>query len=117
MVLVAVLLAGCASTPAEELKDWWGSGGDRSMKALSQTSGRVNEVSARPMDIWGEACQESLAEVTRAKKLGTIPSDDARSFWNDALELRARGQRVPGRDRGKRRAQGFRGYPRGAEGH
>ncbi|MFE2481518.1 hypothetical protein [Streptomyces sp. NPDC059389] len=64
---------------------WWGSGGDRSMKALSQTSGRVNEVSVRPMDVWGEACQELLTEVAKAKKLGTIPSDDARSSWNDAL--------------------------------
>ncbi|MFB6805165.1 hypothetical protein [Streptomyces sp. NPDC056387] len=55
------------------------------MKALSQTSGRVNEVSVRPMDVWGEACQELLAEVAKAKKLGTIPSENARSFWNDAL--------------------------------
>ncbi|MFE2876360.1 hypothetical protein ACFXG6_20150 [Streptomyces roseus] len=84
-VLVAGLLAGCASTPAEELKDWWDAGGDRSVKALSQTAGRVNEVSMRPTDTWGAACQELLAEVTKAKKLGAIPSDDARSSWNDAL--------------------------------
>ncbi|MFD7078885.1 hypothetical protein ACFWAK_02000 [Streptomyces sp. NPDC059918] len=92
-VLVAALLAGCASTPAEELKDWWDSGGDRSTKALSQTSGRVNEVSVRPMDVWGAACQELLAEVTKAKKLGTIPSDDARGFWNDALGAFEHGSR------------------------
>ncbi|MEV0989568.1 hypothetical protein [Streptomyces sp. NPDC049949] len=62
-----------------------GSATQASEKALPLTSGRVNEVSARPMDIWGEACQKLLAEVKRAKKLGTIPSDDARSFWSDAL--------------------------------
>ncbi len=67
-VLAAVLPAGCASTPAEKLEDWWGSGGDRSMKALSQTSGRVNEVNTRPMDVWGEACQEASEGIREVQK-------------------------------------------------
>ncbi|MFA7767796.1 hypothetical protein [Streptomyces sp. NRRL S-448] len=34
-VATGVLLVGCSSTPAEELKDWWSSGGDDRVKALS----------------------------------------------------------------------------------
>ncbi|MEU3061692.1 hypothetical protein [Streptomyces subrutilus] len=84
-VAAAVLLAGCASTPAEELEDWWSSGGSTSMKALSDTSGRVSEVSGRPADIWGPACQELLTAVAKAEKLDTIPSENARGFWTEAL--------------------------------
>ncbi|MEU9415766.1 hypothetical protein [Streptomyces sp. NPDC048272] len=86
-VAVAVLLTGCSSTPAEELEDWWSSGGDSSVKSLSDTSGRVNEVSTRPMDDWTPACQELLSQVAKAKKLDTIPSENARGFWTESLTL------------------------------
>ncbi|MFJ9078285.1 hypothetical protein ACIRO3_24075 [Streptomyces sp. NPDC102278] len=86
-VVTALLLTGCSSTPAEELEDWWSSGGDSSVKALSDTSGRVNEVSMRPMDDWTPACQELLSQVAKAKKLDTIPSENARGFWTESLTL------------------------------
>ncbi|MFF1556139.1 hypothetical protein [Streptomyces sp. NPDC058279] len=82
---IAVLLAGCGSTPAEELSDWWSSGGQGRIKGLADTSARVNEVSGRPMDVWGPACQELLTEVAKAKKLDTLPSENARGFWTEAL--------------------------------
>ncbi|MFD5513480.1 hypothetical protein ACFWIB_37875 [Streptomyces sp. NPDC127051] len=44
---------------------------------LSDTAGRVDEVSLRPVDIWTTACQELLAEVAKAKKHGGPPSEDA----------------------------------------
>ncbi|MFD7835303.1 hypothetical protein [Streptomyces sp. NPDC059761] len=79
------VLAGCSATPAEKPEDWWSSGGDERIKALSDTAGRVNEVSLRPMDIWTTACQELLAEVAKAKKHGGPPSEDAHDFWKEAL--------------------------------
>ncbi|WP_406365090.1 hypothetical protein [Streptomyces sp. NBC_01546] len=84
-VATGLQLTGCSSTPAEELEDWWSSGGEGRIKALSDTSGRVNEVSMRPMDIWDTACQELLAEVAKAKKSDTLPSENARGFWTEAL--------------------------------
>ncbi|MFI8504133.1 hypothetical protein ACIGFK_37345 [Streptomyces sp. NPDC085524] len=83
--VTGALLTGCGSTPAEELEDWWSGGGESRIKALTDTAGRVNEVSMRPMDTWGTACQELLAEVAKAKKLDTLPSDNARGFWKEAL--------------------------------
>ncbi|MCY0951514.1 hypothetical protein [Streptomyces sp. H27-S2] len=84
-VATGLLLAGCGSTPAEELEDWWSSGGKDSMKALSDTSGRVNSVYSGPNDSRVTACQELLTAVTKAKKLDTVPSDDARGFLTEAL--------------------------------
>ncbi|MCX4545776.1 hypothetical protein [Streptomyces sp. NBC_01565] len=84
-VATAVLVTGCGSIPGDDLEDWWSSGGERAVKALSDASGRVNEVSMRPMDRWAGACQELLTEVAEAKKLGTLPSEDARGFWTDAV--------------------------------
>ncbi|MFI6144569.1 hypothetical protein [Streptomyces sp. NPDC051109] len=84
-VAAAVLLAGCSSTPAEELKDWWSSGGDARIKGLADTSARVNDVSMRPTDTWGPACQELLTEVGKAKKLDALPSKNAQGFWKEAL--------------------------------
>ncbi|MFE2523967.1 hypothetical protein ACFXEL_07010 [Streptomyces sp. NPDC059382] len=84
-VATAMLLTGCGSTPAEDLEDWWSSGGESRVKALSDTSGQVNAVSMRPMDVWSTTCQELLAEVAKAKKLDTIPSENARGFWTEAL--------------------------------
>ncbi|MER6320020.1 hypothetical protein ABT237_40695 [Streptomyces sp. NPDC001581] len=84
-VTAVVLLAGCSSSPAEELEDWWSSGGDDRVKGLSDTSGRVGEVYGRPLDTYGPACQELLAEVAKAEKLGTPPSENAQGFWKEAL--------------------------------
>lgn len=86
-VATAVLLAGCSSTPAEELEDWWSSGGKGSMKALSDASGRVNDVYSGPMDSRITVCQELLNAVAEARKLDTIPSEKARDFWTEALAL------------------------------
>ncbi|WP_437081086.1 hypothetical protein [Streptomyces sp. enrichment culture] len=86
-----VLLTGCSSSPAEELEDWWSSGGESRMTGLRDTSQRVNEVSVRPMDIWGPACQDLLTEVAKAKKHGTPPSENAREFWAETLTAFERG--------------------------
>ncbi|MFE3558895.1 hypothetical protein ACFXKW_29160 [Streptomyces sp. NPDC059193] len=84
-VVAGALLTGCSSTPAEKLEDWWSSGGESSMRALTDTSGRVNEVSMRPMDVQGPACEELVAAVAKAKKLDPVPSDNAKDFWTEAL--------------------------------
>ncbi|WP_392892726.1 hypothetical protein [Streptomyces sp. LN699] len=84
-IATALLLTGCSSTPAEKLEDWWSSGGESRVKGLSDTASQVNAVSMRPMDVWSTTCQELLAEVGKAKKLDTIPSENARGFWTEAL--------------------------------
>ncbi|MFD3807801.1 hypothetical protein ACFWSF_11630 [Streptomyces sp. NPDC058611] len=80
-----LLLAGCSSTPAEELEDWWSSGGKSSVTALSDASNGVSNVYSGPMDSRDTACRELLTAVAKAKKLNTIPSDNAREFWTEAL--------------------------------
>ncbi|MFJ7590553.1 hypothetical protein ACIQZO_24830 [Streptomyces sp. NPDC097617] len=47
---VAVLLGGCSGTPAEQLEDWYGSGGETQLKKLTEDAGRVNEVSMRTIE-------------------------------------------------------------------
>ncbi|MEU4732793.1 hypothetical protein [Streptomyces sp. NPDC023588] len=84
-VATGVLLVGCSSTPAEELKDWWSSGGDDRVKALSDSSSHVNTASMQVMDDKRTACQELLAAVGKAKKFGTPPSKKAKGFWEEAL--------------------------------
>ncbi|MGP3690186.1 hypothetical protein ACTVZO_36745 [Streptomyces sp. IBSNAI002] len=84
-VAAGALLTGCSSTQAEKLEDWWSSGGERSMKALADTSGRVNEVSLRTTDVQRTACEELVAAVAKAKKLDPVPSDKAKDFWTEAL--------------------------------
>ncbi|MGW2997278.1 hypothetical protein ACWDA9_38230 [Streptomyces sp. NPDC001193] len=84
-VATGVLLVGCSSTPAEELKDWWSSGGDDRVKALSDSSSHVNTASMQVMDDKRTACQELLAAVAKAKKYGTPPSEKAKGFWAEAL--------------------------------
>lgn len=80
-----VLLVGCSSTPAEELEDWWSSGGEDGTKALSDSSSQVNHASMQPMEAKGAACQELLTAVAEAKKAGTPPSENAKDFWAEAL--------------------------------
>lgn len=82
----AMLLVGCSSTPAEELEDWWSSGGQARIKALTDAANKVNEVSTDPMEFWGPACQNLLTEAKEAKKLDTIPSVNAKDFWTKALD-------------------------------
>jgi hypothetical protein len=101
-VTIAVLLTGCSSTPADELEDWWSSGGESQLRALGDTSSRVNDVSMRPMDIWGTACQELLTEVAKAKELGTPPSEDAQEFFTEALTAFEHGGRECVAGAGKR---------------
>ncbi|MCX4784342.1 hypothetical protein [Streptomyces sp. NBC_01264] len=84
-VATGVLLVGCSSSPAEELEDWWSSGGDDSVKALSDSSSQVNTASMQVMDDKRTACQELLAAVAKAKKYGTPPSEKAKGFWAEAL--------------------------------
>lgn len=81
----ALLLAGCGSTPAEELEDWWSSGGESSVKALSDASSGVSSAYPGPTDSQKAACEKLLAAVAKAKKLDAIPSDNARDFWTEAL--------------------------------
>ncbi|MFJ3439015.1 hypothetical protein ACIPMU_36460 [Streptomyces cyaneofuscatus] len=84
-VTTGVLLVGCSSTPAEELEDWWSSGGDDRVKALSDTSSNVNTASMQVMDDKRTACQQLLAAVAEAEKYGTPPSEKAKGFWAEAL--------------------------------
>lgn len=85
VVATGALLVGCGSSSGESLEDWYSSGGEQSIRALSDTSSRVNEVSVRPMDTWGTACKELLAEVADAEELDAIPSKNAKGFWKEAL--------------------------------
>ncbi|MFF5896125.1 hypothetical protein ACFY8O_09400 [Streptomyces argenteolus] len=87
VVATGALLVGCGSSSGESLEDWYSSGGEKSIKALSEASSRVNEVSVRPMDTWGAACKELLTEVAEAEELDAIPSENAEGFWKEALTL------------------------------
>ncbi|MFZ3469332.1 hypothetical protein ACODT3_30395 [Streptomyces sp. 4.24] len=84
-VATGVLLVGCSSTPAEELEDWWSSGGDERVKSLSDSSSHVNTASMQVMDDKRTACQELLTAVAKAKKFGAPPSEKAKGFWAEAL--------------------------------
>ncbi|WP_404955831.1 hypothetical protein [Streptomyces sp. 147326] len=88
---VAALLAGCSRTPAEELEDWYSSGGESRIKKLNESAGRVNEVSMRTIDVQGPACQDLLKEVAAAEKLGPIPHEAAQGYWKESLDGFRRG--------------------------
>ncbi|MFE9633583.1 hypothetical protein [Streptomyces sp. NPDC006463] len=83
--VIAVLLTGCGSTPAEELEDWYSSGGEAQIRTLADDSARVNQVSMRTIDVQGTACQELLTHVAKAEKLDPVPDEVARSSWKKAL--------------------------------
>lgn len=82
---VAVLLGGCSSTPAEQLQDWYSSGGEARIRKLTEDAGRVNEVSMRTIDVQGPACQDLLAQTAKAEKLDPIPDDATQRYWKEAL--------------------------------
>ncbi|WP_327416768.1 hypothetical protein [Streptomyces sp. NBC_01233] len=88
---VAVLLAGCSQTPAEELEDWYSSGGESRIKQLNESVGRVDEVSMRTLDVQGPACQDLLKEVTAAERLGPIPREAAQGYGKESLDGFRRG--------------------------
>ncbi len=81
----AVLLGGCSSTPAEQLEDWYGSGGESQIRKLTDDAGRVNEVSMRTTDVQGPACQDLLAQTAEAEKLDPIPDEAVQRYWKEAL--------------------------------
>ncbi|MFJ2750882.1 hypothetical protein [Streptomyces sp. NPDC087297] len=81
----AVLLGGCSSTPAEQLEDWYRSGGESQIRKLTDDAGRVNEVSMRTIDVQGPACQDLLARTAKAEKLDPIPDEAVQRYWKEAL--------------------------------
>ncbi|MFB6581144.1 MULTISPECIES: hypothetical protein [unclassified Streptomyces] len=85
VVAVALLLGGCSQTPAEQLEEWYGSGGEDQIKKLNEDAGRVNEVSMRTIDVQGPACQDLLAQTAKAEKLDPIPDEAAQRYWKEAL--------------------------------
>lgn len=85
VVAATVLLSGCSRTPAEQLEDWYGSGGEAQMRKLTEDAGRVNEVSMRTIDVQGPACQDLLAQTAKAEKLDPIPDEGVQRYWKEAL--------------------------------
>ncbi|MER6450191.1 hypothetical protein DEJ51_24815 [Streptomyces venezuelae] len=82
---VTLLLGGCSQTPAEQLEEWYASGGEAQIKKLTEDAGRVNEVSMRTIDVQGPACQDLLAQTAKAEKLDPIPDEAAQRYWKEAL--------------------------------
>ncbi|MFJ3726589.1 hypothetical protein ACIPYQ_29055 [Streptomyces sp. NPDC090045] len=87
----AALLAGCSRTPAEELEDWYSSGGESRIEKLNESAGRVNDVSMRTIDVQGPACQDLLKAVAAAEKLGPVPREAAQGYWKESLDGFRRG--------------------------
>lgn len=113
---VTLLLGGCSQSPAEQLEEWYGSGGEAQIRKLNEDAGWVNEVSMRTIDVQGPACQDLLAQTAKAEKLDPIPDEAAQRYWKEALggfrrgranaptgPRRRTGARSPGASRGSRR--------------
>ncbi|MFB7468058.1 hypothetical protein ACFCZ1_31995 [Streptomyces sp. NPDC056224] len=83
--VIAVLLTGCGSHPAEDVEDWYSSGGEAQIKTLADDAARVNEVSMRTIDVQGTACQELLTHVANAEGLDPVPDELALNSWKKAL--------------------------------
>lgn len=80
-----LMLGGCSQSPAERLEEWYSSGGEAQIRKLNEDAGRVNEVSMRTIDVQGPACQDLLAQTTKAEKLDPIPDEAAQRYWKEAL--------------------------------
>jgi hypothetical protein len=90
-LILIVLLTACASTPAEELGDWYASGGRAHIRTLGDDAKLVNELSGSPHSRLVPACQELLTHVAAAEAYEPIPHEDAQSFWSAALDSFRRG--------------------------
>ncbi|MEU5537584.1 hypothetical protein [Streptomyces sp. NPDC020362] len=90
-VAVAVLLTGCSSTPAEDLKSWYTSGGEDEIKALSDDSSKINDLSMASSSVLAPACRELTTHVAAAEKDDPIPDKGAQSYWSKALASFKRG--------------------------
>jgi hypothetical protein len=87
----AVLLTGCGSTPEEDLKDWWGSGGETRVQNLLDDVSSVNQARMTPSVVLGDACRKLRTHVTEAEEYDPIPDEDIQKFWGDALTSFKRG--------------------------
>ncbi|MGW1895082.1 hypothetical protein ACWCP6_33305 [Streptomyces sp. NPDC002004] len=87
----AVLITGCGSTPAEDLKGWYSSGGSDQIRNLGDDAKKVNDLSMTTSDVLAPACQTLLAHVAAAKKHDPIPDKDTQSYWSKALASFTRG--------------------------
>ena len=89
--IATMLLTGCGSTPADDLEDWYSSGGEARIKDLTDDASSVNGLSMGPSDALAPACQKTLTDVAKAEKYGAIPDEDAQEFWSDTLASFKRG--------------------------
>ncbi|WP_411104812.1 hypothetical protein [Streptomyces sp. cmx-4-9] len=83
--VTALLVAGCSSSPAESVEDWYADGGEKQIKQMAQDAGRVSEVSTRSLDVIGPACQDLADHVPAAEALDPIPDKVAQLRWERAL--------------------------------
>lgn len=90
-ITAAVLLTGCGSTPAEDLKSWFTSGGDDQIKTLNADASGVNHLSMSSTDVLAPACQRLLTHVTAAEKHDPVPDKSAQGYWSKALASFKRG--------------------------
>ncbi|MEU9993601.1 hypothetical protein AB0E10_44095, partial [Streptomyces sp. NPDC048045] len=72
-VAAAVLLTGCGSGPAEDLKGWYSSGGAAEIKALTDDSSKINHLGMTTSSVLAPACRALLTHVATAEKDDPIP--------------------------------------------
>ncbi|MBT2407625.1 MULTISPECIES: hypothetical protein [unclassified Streptomyces] len=84
-VVTVLLAAGCSSSPAEEVGDWYSGGGEKQIKQMAEDAARVSEVSTRTLDVIGTACQDLAKHVPAAEALDPIPDKIAQMRWKRAL--------------------------------
>ncbi|MEU9105686.1 hypothetical protein AB0D54_15155 [Streptomyces xanthophaeus] len=83
--VVTVLLAGCSSSPTEELEDWFSDGGEKQIKQVAEDAGEVSKASGHKLDAIGETCQELAKHLPAAEALDPIPDKVAQMRWERAL--------------------------------
>lgn len=81
----ALLTAGCGSSPADDLQDWYASGGEKQIRRMADDAGRVNKLSMTTLGVLGPACQELAKDLPAAQALDPIPDKSAQRSWSAAL--------------------------------
>ncbi|MFC9859840.1 MULTISPECIES: hypothetical protein [unclassified Streptomyces] len=85
-VATVVLVAGCSSSPGEDLEDWYTSGGEKQLEQMREDAARVNEVSMGTFGQMGPACGDLLKHLPAAEDLDAIPDKPAQITWKAALK-------------------------------
>src|SRR4051794_25499105 len=85
LTTATVLISGCGSTPTEDLKGWYTSGGSDLIMTLNKDAKKINDLSMTTSDVLAPACQTLLTHVAAAEKHDSIPDKHTQGYWSKAL--------------------------------